>query len=215
MRLRLFLVALAGGISALAGSHAQATSISGIATADNVFYAYITTNPNILGPDLIGSGDNWPSVYSLTTTVLTPGVTNYLEIDAINQGGPNAFIGQFSLSDTGFEFANGTQYLTTQAAYWVAGPGAGDGGTWPPLGVPFSFGPACCTGPWGNPGFDPNAQWIWWTNGDTNEAYFETAITPIGTPLPSTWLMLLSSLVGLGFLAYRATKQNAIALAPA
>lgn len=32
------------------------------------------------------------------------------------------------------------------------------------------------------------------------------------TPLPSTWLMLLSSFVGLGFLVYRGSKKNAAAL---
>ena len=33
------------------------------------------------------------------------------------------------------------------------------------------------------------------------------------TPLPSTWLMLLSGFVGLGLFAYRGTKKNAVALA--
>jgi hypothetical protein len=36
-----------------------------------------------------------------------------------------------------------------------------------------------------------------------------------GTPLPSTWLMLLSGFVGLGFLAFRGTKKGAAALAAA
>jgi hypothetical protein len=35
------------------------------------------------------------------------------------------------------------------------------------------------------------------------------------TPLPSTWLMLLSGFVGLGFVAYRGTKKNAVAIAAA
>lgn len=34
-------------------------------------------------------------------------------------------------------------------------------------------------------------------------------------PLPSTWLMLLSGFVGLGFFAYRGTKRNVAALAAA
>ena len=33
------------------------------------------------------------------------------------------------------------------------------------------------------------------------------------TPLPSTWLMLLSGFVGLGFFAYRGTKKNSVAFA--
>ena len=41
----------------------------------------------------------------------------------------------------------------------------------------------------------------------------DVVVTP--TPLPSTWLMLLSGFVGLGFFAYRGTKKNAAALAVA
>ena len=33
------------------------------------------------------------------------------------------------------------------------------------------------------------------------------------TPIPSTWLMLLSGLVGLGFFAYRGSKKGAVVLA--
>lgn len=35
------------------------------------------------------------------------------------------------------------------------------------------------------------------------------------TPIPSTWLMLLSGLVGLGFFAYRGSKKGAVVLAAA
>jgi hypothetical protein len=35
------------------------------------------------------------------------------------------------------------------------------------------------------------------------------------TPLPSTWLMLLSGFLGLGFFAYRGSKKNSAALAGA
>jgi len=40
-------------------------------------------------------------------------------------------------------------------------------------------------------------------------------LTPDPTPLPPTWLMLLSGVVVLGFLAYRATKKNAASVAMA
>jgi hypothetical protein len=44
-----------------------------------------------------------------------------------------------------------------------------------------------------------------------------TAVTPppVATPLPSTWMMLLSGFVGLGFFAYRGTKKRTAALAAA
>jgi hypothetical protein len=42
------------------------------------------------------------------------------------------------------------------------------------------------------------------------------SLTPTAaTPLPSTWLMMLSGFVGLGFFAYRGTKKNAATLAAA
>jgi hypothetical protein len=40
-------------------------------------------------------------------------------------------------------------------------------------------------------------------------------VTSSATPLPSTWLMLLSGFVGLGLFAYRGTKKNAATLAAA
>jgi hypothetical protein len=41
------------------------------------------------------------------------------------------------------------------------------------------------------------------------------SLTAVATPLPSTWLMLLSGFVGLGFFAYRGAKKNASVLAAA
>ena len=49
-----------------------------------------------------------------------------------------------------------------------------------------------------------------------NPAAFGPALDNVAisaTPLPSTWLMLLSGFVGLGFFAYRGTKKSTAALA--
>jgi hypothetical protein len=40
-----------------------------------------------------------------------------------------------------------------------------------------------------------------------NESFAPTFL-PAATPLPTTWLMLVSGFVGLGFFAYRGTKKN-------
>jgi hypothetical protein len=55
--------------------------------------------------------------------------------------------------------------------------------------------------------------------GYTDYSYL-TGFSPIfnltaTTPLPSTWIMLLSGFVGLGYFAYRGTKKNAAAIAAA
>ena len=52
----------------------------------------------------------------------------------------------------------------------------------------------------------------------TTENYYGFTVGiagPSAVPLPSTWLMLLSGLVGVGFFAYRGTKKNTTALAAA
>ena len=51
-----------------------------------------------------------------------------------------------------------------------------------------------------------------WT-GDRENPLNDVRTFAATTPLPSTWLMLLSSFIGLGFFAYRGTKKNAAALA--
>jgi hypothetical protein len=49
----------------------------------------------------------------------------------------------------------------------------------------------------------------------SNNAFLLDDSQLTATPLPSTWLMLLSGFVGLGFFAYRGTKKNSAAIAAA
>ena len=109
-------VALCGAaLAAIASvSTAQATTLSGNLTADNDFAAYISTDDSVLGTVLTG-GNDWTITNTLSQS-LTAGVTNYLHIVALNQGGPDGFIGSFSLSDSLFKFANGTQSLVTDVS---------------------------------------------------------------------------------------------------
>jgi len=86
-------------------STAEATTLSGNLTADNLFDAYISTDDTVLGT-LITSGNSWPTTVSFSGQALTAGVTNYLHIVATDQGKPDMFIGSFSLSDSLFHFAN-------------------------------------------------------------------------------------------------------------
>jgi hypothetical protein len=73
-------------------------------------------------------------------------------------------------------------------------------------------------------GGDPTTAFNVWGNGGTSGSLATTASYDVNTnfngtysivaatPLPSTWLMLLSGFAGLGFFAFRGAKKN-IALA--
>jgi hypothetical protein len=103
------------GLGFMAASFATAsaaTYLGGNMTADNAFFAYLGTSPTSLGT-AVGSGNAWWQSFALTPTALAPGVTNYLNIEAINYGGPGGVSFVLNLNNTGFQFANGAQVLTT------------------------------------------------------------------------------------------------------
>jgi hypothetical protein len=96
------------------------TILSGTTTTDNAFYAYVSTDPATLGT-LIGSGNSWPTSFSVSSGPLSAG-TYYLQVEAINYGGPAGFSGVLNLSGDA-QFSNGTATLTTDPsnlAYWMA-----------------------------------------------------------------------------------------------
>ena len=111
------MVALSALLISIA-SPAGATTISGSTTADNAFFMYVSTSNSTLGT-LVLSGNDWTHTFTLPASALTPGVTNYLQVEVINYGLQGGFIGDFTLSDTGFHFANGTQSLSTDTTDWA------------------------------------------------------------------------------------------------
>jgi hypothetical protein len=153
--------------------------------------------------------------------------TYYLNIEAINYGGPGGFIGSFTLTGPNFQFANGGQTLSTDTTNWS---GTYNNGNSDPTAsqswVTPTGGVAQMTYPWGTPNvIASGALWIWPSDSssaglscDYCTVDLQTVITYTGvsaTPLPSTWLMLLSGFVGLGYFAYRGAKKNTAALAAA
>jgi PEP-CTERM motif len=159
-------IALAAA-SIVACPDAQATTLSGNLTSDNAFFAYVSTNDAVLGT-LVSSGNDWQTTFAFPATALTPGVTNYLHIEAINQGGPGMFIGSFALSNAGFAFANGSQTLDTTNSFWRGGfndeNSAFAAQPWVmPLGGVESFGANSTGGGiWGpRPSIDASADFIW------------------------------------------------------
>ena len=212
---RFFIVTISALASISAVNSAKATNISGNLTADNAFFAYISTNDAVLGT-LVAQGNSWPTTFSFSGATLTPGVTNYLHIEAINYGGPGAFIGQFTLSDAGFQFANGSQSLLTGTTNW-AGIYNNDNSSvtaqpWvmPTAGV-VSFG-ANGVGPWGTKtGISSSALWIWPNDASSlpGVAACEFCTVDFSTPIistipePATLLMLGSGIIGLAGLFRR------------
>jgi hypothetical protein len=204
-------ITLGGAALAVAASwsSAGATTLSGNLTADDNFTAYLSTDDSVLGT-AIASGTSWPTTVSFTNA-LTSGVTNYLHIVAGNTGGPDMFIGDFSLSDSLFKFANGTQSLVTNTTDWRSA--VGTVAWFAPSGTPLDLG-ADGTSPWGNRPTDDNAHFIWrdpnnQVGGDS--AFFSTTITSVAaTPLPAALPFFLSALGGLGLLARKKRRASSV-----
>jgi hypothetical protein len=179
---------------AMQAAAAQASVLTLDLTADNGFSAYLSTSDSVLG-DLIGSGGDWTSTFHFTADLTAPS-DYYLHVVATNSGGPDGYIGAFSLSDATYAFANGTQSLVTNATDWRAAPHQA---IWAaPSGTPQDEGPNGVA-PWGpRANIAANAHWLWGPNGeDTNGvADFSTRISfgnqSSGAPEPGAWVLLIT-----------------------
>ena len=218
-------IALAFG-AALAASHAHATTLSGDLTADNAFFAYISTSPSSLGTSLT-NGNAWGTDFNFTSNALA-NQTYYLNIEAINAGGPGGFIGSFTLTGPNFQFANGGQTLSTDTTNWFGTYNNSNSDTsasqsW----VTPNGGVAEMTyvSGWGTP-LASGALWIWPSDPSSSSAGLscgtctvdlQTVITYTGvsaTPLPAALPLFASGLGAMGLLGWR-RKRKAAALAAA
>ncbi len=177
---------------------ALATTLSATFNVDNGFFAYISTDDGVQGTEFL-SGESWPTSFSGSVS-LTAGVTNYLHVRAYDTGGAAAFMGTFSLSDTGFAFGNGTQSLVTGEGYFQQSTtGWGSYGAVTDHGGHGSILPD-----WFRPAQADAARFIWSAdNAADNEVYFTAAITAAAVPVPASLPLLIGALGVFGLLRRR------------
>jgi MSHA biogenesis protein MshQ len=181
---------------ALALGGSQATTLTAATSIDNGYEIFISTDDSVAGT-LFGSGENWPTTFTDVSPNLTAGVTNYLHIRAYDLGGIAMLIGQFSLSDSNFEFFNGTQtMLTGDAGLQVSVTGFGSG-----YSATTDQGPDG-TSPWGfRPGIDNSARFVWSSDPDgDDEVYFSAVINATTVPEPAALALFGLGLLGLGLM---------------
>lgn len=156
-------------------SPAAATIVTARLTVDNLYGYYISTSDAALGAFV---GDDGPFGWGTVETYnnrLVPGVRQFLHIIGQDQGPPAMFLGDFTLSDSNFEFSNGSQLLLTGSTDW----GVSLAGFGRSYDSPDDLGPNG-TAPWGMLLASPSAHYIWAPSLDPNDPhYFSAVILPI------------------------------------
>lgn len=186
-----FLIALA----ALSLSSASfATILTTKISMDNGFNVYISTDDSSAGT-LFGSGNDWTTTF-VDAVALATGVDYFLHVHGYDQGGIQAFLGEFLLDSADHVFSSGTSTLVTNTSDWAANA-TGFNGSYGSVSSLGSNG----VGPWGaRPNISGSAEWIWGGEHDSN--YFTTKISATSSrPVPdagSTSVLLGLAVVAIG-----------------
>ena len=202
-------------------AQAQATVLSGTLTTDNGFFAYLSTSDSTLGSDFLASSTYWPTAVSFSK-VLPAAPVLYLHIEGIQTGIVEMITGQFSLSGTKYEFANGTQSLLTNTTDWkgsyVNGSKTFTIQPWvTPTGAVLSYGLNVNSTPlWHHiAGISSAAEDIWPVDNAGCQKCTVDISTPIYlTPLPepAEWAMIITGLGMVGATARFGRRRQAVAI---
>lgn len=151
---------------------------------DDEFKVFLSTTPNIVenvNPTYT-SDDYWMSIESFSANLSTTPQKYYILVSCLNTGGPGGIIGKFTLSGTGYKFANGTTTLYTDTVNWkVSKTGFAGSYSSPVLayGNDHRYDDV-------NYSLDPSARWIWTTDGlyEVATRYFVAEIIPVDVTPP-------------------------------
>ena len=199
-------------------AHADSTTLTSDINTDNMFIEYLSSSAtSLVGAQIIseqttsGGGINpgWGATVTSTSIAgLFTGGIEYLIIQAINVGGPGAFLGDFSLSGTGYAFANGTQSILTGDSNWSVTTNGSLGAVYDQSGTDglggIGTGTSTTTASYqygGTYGVNSSAVWITDSSQGTynngyNTDYYVTAIKAV--PEPTSIALLVMGLCGLG-----------------
>jgi hypothetical protein len=186
--------ALAISSALVVAASASATVLTTKISVDNSYVAYLASTDNSVGTQFV-SGNDW-SVPTTGTITLGTAAQYFLHIDASDAGGVAGMIGQFSLTGSGYHFANGLTTLATGSSL-ITGNATGFNGVYSAVSNYGTNGVA----PWSTQSaYAADSKWIWVGNNDTNNrSYFSVSIladAPASVPEPTSL-----ALTALGLLA--------------
>jgi hypothetical protein len=192
--LSLTLIAAAAALCTAPASAAFAppagTSLSAAVNVDNTFTMYISSDDSTLGTPVL-SGVDWPTTYTVTTALA--GGNLFLHVLATDLGGPAAFLGEFTLSDAGYSFGNGTQHLLTNTTDWTVRVSSIADADQAPVGLGLNG-----VSPWGTrSGVSNAAAWIWSADLCSScTRYFSTPLVS-AVPEPQSYALMALGLLGM------------------